>query len=93
MAVDAWTFFDCLVKCSRFWKKNSEHCPETREDIVRQQRKIQNRDPTPTLAKKPPKLFAECGRPYSLNQAKLDFDFDDQPDRFELNLHVYKYLI
>lgn len=37
-----------------------------------------------------PKMFAECGRPYSLNQPKLTFTLKDERDRFELDLHVYK---
>lgn len=36
------------------------------------------------------KLFAPCGRPYSLNKPKLNFNILDEPDRYELDLHVYK---
>uniref|UniRef100_A0A8D8FAL9 Protein tilB n=2 Tax=Culex pipiens TaxID=7175 RepID=A0A8D8FAL9_CULPI len=38
------------------------------------------------------KLFADCGRPYSLNEAKIKFEFLDEDDRYELNLHIYKFL-
>lgn len=37
-------------------------------------------------------MFAECGRPYSLNEPKLKFRFEDFRDHFLLELHVYKYL-
>lgn len=37
------------------------------------------------------KLFAECGRPYNLNEPKLTFNFENCHDRFVLDLHIYKY--
>lgn len=40
---------------------------------------------------KPRKLFAECGRPYNLNEPKITFTIEDSDDRFVLNLHIYKY--
>lgn len=38
------------------------------------------------------KLFAECGRPYNLNEPKIDFTFDEFSDHFELDAHVYKWV-
>lgn len=79
----------------RFWKKKSEHCPETRCEISRQHRKSNRLDAEqakpPQQQQHQPRLFAECGRPYNLNQAKLQFQLIDEPDRYELDLHVYKY--
>lgn len=37
------------------------------------------------------KLFAECGRPYNLNEPKLTFTIEDTGDRFVLDLHIYRY--
>ncbi|XP_031629421.1 protein tilB [Contarinia nasturtii] len=76
----------------KFWKKNSEHCPETRVDIANQHRKNQNNDVEVKKEKPKRRLFAECGRPYSLNEPKLEFRIEDFDDRIELDLHVYKYL-
>lgn len=36
------------------------------------------------------KLFAECGRPYNLNEPKITFTIEDSDDRVVLNLHIYK---
>lgn len=76
--------------CIRFWKKTSEHCPETRVEIANQHRKSQQIDVKAPIEKPKRRLFAECGRPYSFNEPKLEFRFDDLPDRFVLDLHVHK---
>lgn len=62
-------------------------------DIARQHRKVNKTDEPATNGKelKPiPRLFAECGRPYNVNQAKIEFQLVDEPDRYELSLSVYK---
>lgn len=76
----------------RFWKRSSENCPETRTEIANQHRKCQS-DTVEVKKEKPKrKLFAECGRPYSLNEPKLEFRFEDLRDKFELHLHVHKWV-
>lgn len=72
----------------------SENCPEIRREIAEKSRRA-NRDnaidPVEQKVKKSsPKLFAEGGRPYSINTPKLDFKFLDEADRYELDLYVYK---
>lgn len=43
------------------------------------------------IAKKPPRrLFADCGRPYSLNEPKVEFRFEDLQDKYLLDVHVHK---
>lgn len=77
----------------RFWKKTTEHCPETRCEISQQQRKTRKLDePAPRPQVVTPTLFAPCGRPYSLNRPQLAFDFVDEADRIEVNLHVHKFM-
>lgn len=72
----------------------SENCPEVRCEIAEKSRRANREnaiDPTEQSSEKfSPKLFTDCGRPYCLNHARLDFSFQDEPDRYELNLHVYK---
>lgn len=76
----------------RFWKKKSEHCPETRVDISNQHRKAkklnEKKDEQPKRVRK---LFADCGRPYNINEARITFQMIDERDRYELNLEIYKY--
>lgn len=76
----------------RFWNMKSENCPEVRREIAEKSRRGDNKvDLTERKEKKfTPKLFTESGRPYSLNLARLDFTFQDEVDRYELDLHVYK---
>uniref|UniRef100_A0A4Y0BLX1 U2A'/phosphoprotein 32 family A C-terminal domain-containing protein n=1 Tax=Anopheles funestus TaxID=62324 RepID=A0A4Y0BLX1_ANOFN len=83
-------------KTNEFWQQKSEHCPETRIQMAKFSRRGKQhaaRDvDQPDEQKRKRRLFAECGRPYSLNEPRLSFEFRDEPDRFELDLHLYKYL-
>ncbi|EDW65256.1 protein tilB [Drosophila virilis] len=80
-----------------FWNAKSEHCPEIRTEIARQHklgREKHESQPNP-LTQKPkrsPHLFAPCGRPYNINQAKLPFNFQDEAGHYSLLLEVYKHL-
>lgn len=78
--------------CCRFWKERTEHCPETRIEMAKQQRKREQADADVKKKTDKPKrkIFAECGRPYSFNEPKLHFDFQDLDTEYVLNLHVYK---
>jgi protein TilB len=74
----------------------SENCPEIRTQIAEKSRlaKGDNQVDITQREKKEkfePKLFNESGRPYCLNMPKLGFTFCDEADRYELDLHVYKY--
>lgn len=73
----------------------SENCPEVRREIAEKSRRANRSNEVDAVeekaAKSQPKLFAPCGRPYCLNAPKLDFTLQDEADRYELDLHVYKY--
>ena len=79
---------------SRFWDMKSEHCPEMRYQIAKHSKRAEKQknvdNDKATKVKFTPKMFAECGRPYSMNQPKLLFTLKDERDRFELDLHVHK---
>uniref|UniRef100_A0A182PDW0 Uncharacterized protein n=1 Tax=Anopheles epiroticus TaxID=199890 RepID=A0A182PDW0_9DIPT len=85
-------------KATTFWQQKSEHCPETRIQMAKFSRRAKESATAgkgvdrPEEPKRNRRLFAECGRPYSLNEPRLSFEFHDEPDQFELDLHVYKYL-
>uniref|UniRef100_T1GHC5 Dynein axonemal assembly factor 11-like CS domain-containing protein n=1 Tax=Megaselia scalaris TaxID=36166 RepID=T1GHC5_MEGSC len=80
-------------KSKIFWDSKTENCPESRVDIALQHRKAKKLDEEkPKKETVKPRLFASCGRPYNLNQAKLEFELKDEIDRYELNLHIYKHL-
>lgn len=76
---------------TRFWKKSSEHCPETRVEIMKQMQKSAKKDDEKKPeVKRTRRFFADCGRPYSFNEPKLKFHFEDRPKEYRLDLHVYK---
>lgn len=77
----------------RFWKKSSEHCPEIRVEIARQSQKNaqkQNGKEHKVDEKRARRFFADCGRPYNINEAKLEFHFDDRPQEYRVDLQVYR---
>lgn len=75
----------------RFWKKSSEHCPETRMEIMKQtQKSAKKEEGKKTEVKRTRRFFADCGRPYCFNEPKLEFYLEDQPAEYRLDLHVYK---
>ncbi|XP_055843075.1 protein tilB [Episyrphus balteatus] len=78
-----------------FWDSKTENCPEVRREIHEQQKKARKANSSTDenkLVKKKPQLFAPCGRPYNINQPKLDFKFRDENKEFVLELKVYKFL-
>lgn len=74
----------------RFWKKSSEHCPETRVEIANQHRKSQSIEVEVKEEKPKRRLFADDGRPFNINEPKLEFHFEDFKGEYVLNLHVHK---
>ncbi|KAJ3663026.1 hypothetical protein Zmor_007337 [Zophobas morio] len=83
---------DPTISDEDFWRSTSEHCPETRVEISRRSRKskeLEEEKPQKKLVS----LFSKSGRPLNVNQAKLNFKFlDDDPEKFVLDLAVYKHL-
>ncbi|XP_050101618.1 protein tilB [Anopheles aquasalis] len=89
-------------KVTEFWEQKSEHCPETRIQMAkfskraaekeRQDEERRKQAAEQRKRRRPRNLFADCGRPYSLNEPRLEFDFRDEVDRFELELHLYRFL-
>ncbi|XP_017473561.1 PREDICTED: protein tilB [Rhagoletis zephyria] len=78
-----------------FWDAKSEHCPETRTDIAKYHklgREKRNTEQHDKKMHRTPALFAPCGRPYNLNQAKLPFHLSDEYNEYMLQLGIYKHL-
>lgn len=64
-----------------------------RVQMAKQQNKSKSQNSEKNEVKpKARKLFADCGRPYNLNEPKLTFTLEDLYDRFVLDLHIYKYI-
>ncbi|XP_029342248.1 protein tilB, partial [Acyrthosiphon pisum] len=79
-----------------FWNQPSENTPECRVEMAfhsrRAQRKQDEEKKTPKQEKWTPKLFAEDGRPYNLNQAKVPYKLENEDNRYVLTVHVYKFM-
>lgn len=74
-----------------FWDAKCEHSPETRCAIAEQQIKTEKDSGKEREVERKRPLFTTEGRPYNINEAKLDFKFHDLNDRFELDLFVPKF--
>lgn len=78
----------------RFWNQPSENTPECRMEMAlrsrRAQRKQDEMRKTPTEQEWKPKLFADNGRPYNLNQAKVSYNLDNEPNKYILTVQIYK---
>ncbi|XP_021191278.3 protein tilB [Helicoverpa armigera] len=79
----------------RFWAEKCEHAPEVRHEIEKmRQLKLKSYETEEKKEEKRVyKFFAPDGRPYNINQAKIDFLFNaDDPEKYVLDLAVYKYM-
>lgn len=74
-----------------FWSTASENSPETRMEIAKRARKHETNQGIKKEIK-PIKLFNRNGTPLNINQAKVDFIFNDEDStKFALDIAVYKY--
>ncbi|XP_041969301.1 protein tilB [Aricia agestis] len=79
----------------KFWAEKCEHAPEVRQEIermrqlkIKSEQKEEEKEP-----KRQYKLFNDDGRPFNINQPKIDFLFSDaEPDKFILDLYLYRYM-
>lgn len=80
----------------RFWNQPSENTPECRMEMALHSRRAQKRQDeakNPPIEKKwTPKLFADDGRPYNLNQAKVPYKLENESDKYVLTVQIYKYI-
>lgn len=79
-----------------FWKSPSENAPETRTEMSQRTRKIRKKDERDEKKEKPKKqvaLYTKDGRPLNVNEAKVQFTFNEEdPEKLVLDVAVYKYL-
>ncbi|KOB66016.1 Leucine-rich repeat-containing protein 6 [Operophtera brumata] len=78
-----------------FWAEKCEHAPEVRHEIEKmRQLKLKTYETEEKKEEKRQyKFFAADGRPYNINQSKINFLFDNSdPSCFTLDLAVYKHL-
>lgn len=79
-----------------FWSGKCEHAPEVRNEMERmKQLKLKNLEYTKDKKdeKRVIKFFAPDGRPFNINQPKIEFLFNDTDHKhYVLDLSIYKYL-
>lgn len=79
----------------KFYAEKCEHAPEVRYEIERmRQLKLKSYETEKKVEEKREyKIFAPDGRPFNINQPKIDFFFDDlDRSKYILDLAVYKHL-
>lgn len=81
---------EAVVDDETFWRSPSENAPETRVEIAKRARKQEGPEKNPLGDKRTVRLFANDGRPLNVNQAKVDFKFDEDPAKCVLDIAVYK---
>lgn len=79
---------------AKFYAEKCEHAPEVRYEIEKMRLlKLKSYETEKKEEKRVYKFFAPDGRPYNINQAKINFTFDDHdPVNYVLDLAVYKYM-
>ncbi|XP_017780340.1 PREDICTED: protein tilB [Nicrophorus vespilloides] len=85
---------DDTIDDESFWKSTSEHAPETRLEISRRSRLARGKDKKEEVGEtKAISVFNRDGRPLNMNQAKVQFKFDDSDsESYTLDISVYKFL-
>lgn len=80
---------------NKFWAEKCEHAPEVRHEIEKmRQLKLKSYETEEKKEEKRQyKFFAPDGRPYNINQPKIDFNFNiSDPNCYILDLAVYKHM-
>ncbi|XP_050530183.1 dynein axonemal assembly factor 11 isoform X3 [Daktulosphaira vitifoliae] len=82
---------------TEFWNQPSENTPECRVEMALHSRRAERLKNEPRKSneyekKSDPKLFAEDGRPYNINRAKVPYNLDVENERYVLTVQVYKYM-
>ncbi|CAH1163277.1 unnamed protein product [Phaedon cochleariae] len=83
------------ISDEEFWNTSSENCPESRVEMANRQRKSKKSNENKEISntERSARLFSKDGKPLNINQAKIDFKFnDDDPKQFVLDIAVYKFM-
>ncbi len=86
----------------RFYKSSSRHTPEYRLEMSRKAAEYEDadekdknpfRDDEEKKKRPPRRLFDDGGRAMNVNEANLDFDYDDSDSEvIKVTLHIFKHL-
>lgn len=86
---------DVEERNKKFWAEKCEHAPEVRHEIEKmRQLKLKSYETEEKKEEKRQyKFFAPDGRPFNMNQAKINFLFNNSdPSCYTLDLAVYKHM-
>jgi len=77
-----------------FWNQKTAYTPESRIDIHNHLKEIKDKEEKKEELeeKAPRKLFADDGRPYNINEAKLDFSLTEDDVSVILDLAVFRHM-
>lgn len=81
-------------KVDEFWNKKTPYTPESRIDVHNHLKDLKEKEdkkdePEP---KAPRAMFADDGRPYNINEGKLDFSLTDDDQNVYLDLAVMRHM-
>lgn len=79
-----------------FWDEECAFTPESRVEVHEQIKKQKQREEKkdPKEEKKPRRLFSEDGRPFNINENKIDFSLidDEEHNSYVLDLAVFRHM-
>ncbi|XP_005099575.1 protein tilB homolog isoform X2 [Aplysia californica] len=81
-------------KVDEFWNEKTAYTPESRLEVHNhlQELKTKEEKKDDVEQKAPRKLFADDGRPYNINEPKLDFSLTEDDQNVLLDLAIFKHL-
>jgi len=81
-------------KVDDFWNEKTAYTPESRLDVHNHLKEIKDKEEEKNKPeeKAPRKLFAEDGRPYNVNEPKIDFSLTEDEHNVYLDLAVFRHL-
>nr|KAG5701168.1 hypothetical protein BaRGS_023277 [Batillaria attramentaria] len=81
-------------KVDDFWQEKVPYTPESRLDVHEHLKELKEKDEKKDHEDKPPqrRLFADDGRPFNINESKIDFVLTEEDNSLVLDLAVFRHL-
>lgn len=81
-------------KVDDFWQQKSSYTPESRIEVHNHLKELKEKDEKKDETdKKPPrKYFADDGRPYNVNEPKVDFELTEDDENVYLDVSIFKHM-
>ncbi|CAL1543835.1 unnamed protein product [Lymnaea stagnalis] len=81
-------------KVDDFWKQKTSYTPESRLEVHNHLKELKEKEEKKDGAQEKPqrKLFADDGRPFNINEPKVDFSLTEDHENVYLDVGVFKHM-